>query len=57
MTMINLQRTANLYNEAYKSFGMLVNIKKTLDTHPAGSRKETADVSINIEGQRVEVVE
>lgn len=35
MTMINPQGTANLYNEVYKPFGMLVNIKKT-DRHPGG---------------------
>lgn len=49
-TVINLQISANQYNEAYKRFEMQTNVKKTKILIQPALGQATRDVSINIDG-------
>lgn len=53
---VNLQRLANLYNKAYKQFGMQVNVKKPMILIQLVPGQLTLDISINIDGQSVEAI-
>lgn len=54
---INLQRSASLYNGAYKHFEMQVYVKKMKIFIQPAPGQATPDISINIDGQPVEVID